>query len=247
MKLRGFRVELGEVESVLSRHPDLDRAAVAVREDRPGDRQAGGLHRAHGRPRRGRADIRKYLQEQLPDYMVPGAFVTLPGLPLTPNGKLDRQALPAPDVSAWQAYREPRSPQEEILCDLFAEVLGLPSVGVDDDFFDLGGHSLLVIRLISRVRDTLGADLTIRDVFEEPTVAGLARHLAAGQKAWPALRPADAAPGRAAPVVRAAAAVVRLPAGGTEPDLQHPAADKDRRSARPAGASRRPRRPGRAP
>jgi nonribosomal peptide synthetase DhbF len=194
VKLRGFRVELGEVESILSKHPDLDRAAVAVREDRPGDRRLVG----YIVPMAGHAvaapDIRKYLQEQLPDYMVPGALVTLPGLPLTPNGKLDRQALPAPDVSAWHVYREPRSPQEEILCDLFAEVLGLPSVGVDDDFFDLGGHSLLVIRLISRVRDTLGADLTIRDVFDEPTVAGLARHLAAGQQAWPALRPAAQRP-----------------------------------------------------
>jgi nonribosomal peptide synthetase DhbF len=194
VKLRGFRVELGEVESMLSRHPDLDRAAVTVREDRPGDRRLVGYivpvpgHAVAG------PDIRKYMQEQLPDYMVPGAFVTLPGLPLTPNGKLDRQALPAPDVSAWQVYREPRSPQEEILCDLFAEVLGLPSAGVDDDFFELGGHSLLVIRLISRVRDALGTDLSIRDVFEEPTVAGLARQLAAGQKAWPPLRPAAQRP-----------------------------------------------------
>jgi nonribosomal peptide synthetase DhbF len=194
VKLRGYRVELGEVESTLSRHPDLDRAAVAIREDRPGDRRLVG----YLVPAAGHAvaspDIRKYLQEQLPDYMVPGAFVTLAGLPLTPNGKLDRQALPAPDVSAWQVYREPRSPQEEILCDLFAEVLGLPSVGVDDDFFDLGGHSLLVIRLISRVRDTLGADLTIRNVFEEPTVSGLAKRLAAGQEAWPALRVAEHRP-----------------------------------------------------
>jgi nonribosomal peptide synthetase DhbF len=194
VKVRGFRVELGEVESMLSRHPDLYRVAVTVREDRPGDRRLVG----YVVPTAGHAvagpDLRKYLQEQLPDYMVPGAFVTLPGLPLTPNGKLDRKALPAPDVSAWQVYREPRSPQEEIMCDLFAEVLGLPSVGVDDDFFELGGHSLLVIRLMSRVRDTLGADLTIRDVFEEPTVAGLTRHLRAGLKAWPALRPAERRP-----------------------------------------------------
>ena len=194
VKLRGFRVELGEVESALAKHPDLDRAAVTVREDHPGDRRlVGYLVPAAGHAVAG-PDIRKYLQEQLPDYMVPAAFVTLPELPLTPNGKLDRQALPAPDVSASQAHREPRSPQEEILCDLFAEILGLPSVGVDDDFFDLGGHSLLVIRLISRVRDMLGADLAIRAVFEAPTVAGLARRLVAGQAAWPALRVASPRP-----------------------------------------------------
>ena len=194
VKLRGFRVELGEVESMLSRHPDLDRAAVTIREDRPGDRRlVGYIVPAAGHAVAG-PDIRKYLQEQLPDYMVPGAFVTLPGLPLTPNGKLDRQALPAPDVSAWQAYREPRSPQEEILCDLFAEVLGLPSVGVDDDFFDLGGHSLLVIRLISRVqgRARRRSDHPRRVRGTDRGRPGQAP--LGGAKAWPALRPAAQRP-----------------------------------------------------
>ena len=195
VKLRGFRVELGDVEATLASHPEVGRAAVIVREDRPGDKRLVGYVVPAGDGTVAEPELRKYAGEQLPDFMVPGAIVVLPGLPLTPNGKVDRQALPAPDQLAWRSYREPRSPQEEILCDLFAEVLGLPSVGVDDDFFALGGHSLLVIRLISRVRATLGADLAIRSVFEEPTVAGVARRLNEEHSAWSGPQPAATRPG----------------------------------------------------
>ena len=125
------------------------------------------------------AELRAYLGQSLPNYMVPSAFVILPRLPLTPNGKLDRRALPAPDI-APAVTRAPRTPQEETLCSLFAEVLGVERVGIDDNFFDLGGHSLLATRLISRIRTSLDAEVAIRTLFEAPNVEELAKHLAGG-------------------------------------------------------------------
>ncbi|MFH8388031.1 AMP-binding protein [Kitasatospora sp. NPDC018058] len=136
---------------------------VPVTNDPAGQRVAGELIAA----------LRRHLAQVLPEYMVPSAVVALPDLPLTPNGKLDRRALPAPDFRGNVTGRGPRTPQEETLCEVFAEVLGVPLVGIDDSFFDLGGHSLLATRLISRVRAVLGVELSIRSVFEAPTVAGI--------------------------------------------------------------------------
>ncbi|MEK5212940.1 non-ribosomal peptide synthetase DhbF [Bacillus sp. FSL R5-0603] len=189
IKIRGFRIELGEIDAVLANHPHIEQASVVVREDQPGDKRLAAYVVADGAI--DTAELRRYMGASLPDYMVPAAFVEMDELPLTPNGKLDRKALPAPDFSTSVSDRAPRNPQEEILCDLFAEVLGLARVGIDDSFFELGGHSLLAARLMSRIREVMGAELGIAKLFDEPTVAGLAAHLDLAQSARPALQRAE--------------------------------------------------------
>ncbi|WP_333758721.1 amino acid adenylation domain-containing protein, partial [Streptomyces sp. ISBFB 2968] len=186
VKLRGYRIELGEIEAAVAGGPGVRQAAVVLREDRPGDQRLV----AYVVPDPGHWDeaaARARLALSLPDFMMPSAFVALDALPLSPNGKLDRAALPAPTYTGRTAGRAPRTPAEEILCDLYAEVLSLPGVTVDDDFFDLGGHSLLATRLVSRVRTTLGAELSIRQFFEAPTPAALAVVLAGAGRARAAL------------------------------------------------------------
>ncbi|WP_308271832.1 non-ribosomal peptide synthetase [Kitasatospora sp. SUK 42] len=177
VKVRGFRIEPGEIEAALAAHPGIAQAAVIAREDRPGDTRivAYLVPAREGAPEAG--GLADRLRRELPAYMVPSAFVTLDELPLTANGKLDRAALPAPDYGAPGAGRGPRTPQEQLLCGLFAEVLGRERVRIDDGFFDLGGHSLLAARLLSRVRETLGVAVGLRTLFEAPTVAGLTERL----------------------------------------------------------------------
>jgi nonribosomal peptide synthetase DhbF len=180
IKIRGFRIELGEIEAVLTRHSDVSQAAVVVREDRPGDKRLAAYVVPAAQAVPDPAELRRHASGSLPEYMVPSAIVALTELPLTPNGKLDRKALPAPDFASAAEGRGPRNPREEILCDLFADILGVPRVGIDDGFFDLGGHSLLAVRLMSGIRDALGVDLGIGNLFEAPTVAGLAERLEMG-------------------------------------------------------------------
>nr|WP_315860848.1 non-ribosomal peptide synthetase [Amycolatopsis sp. EV170708-02-1] len=175
VKIRGFRVELGEVEAALTASGSVARAVVVAREDRLVAYVVGS---ADG--------LRDVVAAKLPEHMVPSAFVVLDEIPLTPNGKLDRKALPAPEFAAAEG-REPRNPREEALCALFADVLGVERVGIDDGFFTLGGHSLLVMRLVSRISASLGATVTVRDVFDAPTVAALAERLAE-PSAQPVLR-----------------------------------------------------------
>ncbi|MFC5157031.1 amino acid adenylation domain-containing protein, partial [Streptomyces amakusaensis] len=169
VKIRGFRIEPGEVAAALAAVDGVDRAAVIVREDRPGDRRLVGYITGAVDPDK----VRSTLGERLPEYLLPSAVVALDSLPLTAHGKLDRDALPAPAREA--TGRGPRTPREEVLCGLFAEVLGVAGVGVDDDFFDLGGHSLLAVKLVNRIRAVLGLTVDLRTVFEHPTVAGIGR------------------------------------------------------------------------
>jgi amino acid adenylation domain-containing protein/non-ribosomal peptide synthase protein (TIGR01720 family) len=173
VKIRGFRIELGEVESVLGRQGGVQAAAVVAREDEPGQKRLVGYVVPREGERLEVERLREALGESLPEYMVPGAFVVMDRLPLTPNGKLDRKALPKPEFTPT-SYRHPRSPQEEILCALFAEVLKVPRVGLDDNFFHLGGDSIISIQLVSRARKA-GLKLTPREVFERQTVEALAR------------------------------------------------------------------------
>ncbi|CAM03556.1 amino acid adenylation domain-containing protein [Saccharopolyspora erythraea NRRL 2338] len=173
VKVRGFRIEPGEVEAVLAAHPGVEQARVVVREDRPGDRRLVGY--VVGRA--AAPELLRHAREALPDYMVPSAVVALDEMPLTANGKLDRDRLPRPLAAPVGAYRRPRSPREEVLCDLFGEVLGVGTVGIDDGFFETGGHSLLATQLVSRVREVLGAELGVQSVFRAPTVAELAELL----------------------------------------------------------------------
>ncbi|HVR99166.1 MAG TPA: amino acid adenylation domain-containing protein, partial [Thermoanaerobaculia bacterium] len=180
VKIRGFRIEPGEVEAALQALPGVREAAVTVREDRPGERRliayTAGEVTAEG--------LRAMLRERLPDYMVPAVFVRLETLPLNPNGKVDRKALPAPEQSVGaEGYQAPRTPVEEILAGIWAELLGLDRIGADSNFFELGGHSLLATRVTSRLRDVLGVELPLSDVFEAPSLEDLAARVEAARRA----------------------------------------------------------------
>lgn len=182
VKVRGFRIELGEIEAALGEHPAVAAGVVVVRQDKQGaprivcyvvpvaDTAAATVE-----------EIRAYLRDQLPEYMVPTGYVMLDSLPVTPNGKLDRAALPAPaavPARGEPARREPATPLEAALTSLFAEVLDLPAVGPEDDFFLLGGHSLMMVRLVERIRTELGVELPLRTLFGNPSPSALALHVA---------------------------------------------------------------------
>ena len=179
VKVRGLRIEPGEIEAVLVEQPGVDRAVVVAHADPAGSATLAGYLVPHRGASLDTERIKRALRATLPDQMVPAALVVLAEFPLTLNGKLDRAALPRPAPVVLAPKRQPAGEQERRLCALFAELFDVPTVGVDDHFLDLGGNSLLATRLVSRIRSTLGAELGIRDVFETPTVAGLAARIAA--------------------------------------------------------------------
>ncbi|HEV2736747.1 MAG TPA: condensation domain-containing protein, partial [Longimicrobiaceae bacterium] len=181
VKIRGFRVELGEIEAVLTGLPQVRAAAVVMREDVPGDRRIVAYVVPEEESEPSVAELRSRLAERLPEHMLPAALVTLAALPLSPNGKVDRRALPASGRSTGNdhTYVAPRTPVEEVLAGIYAEVLAVERVGAEDDFFAQGGHSLLATRVVSRVRQAFGVELPLRALFEAPTVAGLAERVEA--------------------------------------------------------------------
>jgi len=175
VKVRGFRIELGEIETTLGAHP-LVREAVVLAREVNGDKRLVAYVVLREPLTQGTAELRGYLKQRLPEYMVPLAFVVLETLPLNANGKLDRNALPAPETLTPQqgSLVAPRTPVEQLVAGLWGEVLGVRHVGVHDDFFSLGGHSLLATQLVSRIRSSLGVELPLRTLFEVPTLEGLA-------------------------------------------------------------------------
>jgi amino acid adenylation domain-containing protein len=179
VKIRGYRIELGEVQAALAVLDGVDHAAVIAREDRPGDKRLVGYVTGTADPARARSA----LAERLPAYMVPAAVVVVDELPLTPNGKLDKRALPAPEYREGDGYRAPATPVEELLAGIYAQVLGVERVGVDDSFFDLGGDSLLAMRVIAAINTGLDAGLAVRTLFYAPTVRSLSQQLDGHQSA----------------------------------------------------------------
>jgi acyl carrier protein len=173
VKIRGFRIELGEIEAVLNAHPQIQQTVVITTEDIPGDKRLVAYVVKSDESLTNK-QIRDFLKQQLPEYMLPSVFVTLDTIPLTPNGKIDKKALPIPDgVSREVEYIAPRTPSEEIIANIFATVLNQQNIGINDNFFSLGGHSLLATQLISRLRLAFNVEIPLRAVFESPTVTQL--------------------------------------------------------------------------
>ncbi|MEW5929506.1 MAG: amino acid adenylation domain-containing protein [Gemmatimonadota bacterium] len=178
-KIRGFRIEPGEVEAALMGLPEVGEAFVTVREDAPGNRRLAAYLVPAGGAELSTAGLRARLAARLPEYLVPSAFTVMERLPLNANGKVDRRALPAPEQAAEAAFVVPRTPAEEVLAGIWAEVLGVERVGAETGFFELGGHSLLATQVVSRVRQAFGVEVPLRALFEAPTVAGLAGRIEA--------------------------------------------------------------------
>jgi amino acid adenylation domain-containing protein/thioester reductase-like protein len=188
VKIRGFRIELGEIEAVLSQHPGVQQAVVSLSEDESGNKRLVGYVVPNLKQTPSVSDLRHFLLNKFPEYMVPSAFVLLKSLPLTPNGKVDRRALPVPEQTRPEleaVYAAPRTPVEKQLAEIWAKLLGFEKVGIHDNFFDLGGHSLLITQLLAKVRDTFKVNLSLSSLFELPTVANIAEKIAIAQQAKP--------------------------------------------------------------
>ena len=179
IKLRGFRIELGEIETVLEQHPDVKQAVVAVQADASGNKRLVAYVVSAAEAIAPTA-LRTHLQQKLPEYMVPSAFAIVDALPLTPNGKVDRRQLAAIDISHPESattFTPPATPIQELLAEIWTQILELEQIGIHDNFFELGGHSLLATRVISQIRKTLQIELPLRRLFEAPTIASLAQFL----------------------------------------------------------------------
>nr|WP_231936465.1 non-ribosomal peptide synthetase [Fischerella sp. NIES-3754] len=186
VKLRGFRIELGEIEAVISQHPAISASVVIVREDDTANKTLVAYITLHPDQTLTIPELRRFLEAKLPNYTLPTAFVILEALPLTPNGKIDRRALSAPDPTQLISESNlvaPSTPVEEMLAGIWAEVLGIQKVGIHDNFFELGGHSLLATRVISQLRQVFKVELPLRCLFNQPTVAGLAKEIEKATKA----------------------------------------------------------------
>jgi acyl carrier protein len=180
VQIRGFRVEPGEIEVVLAGYPGVHTAVVMAREDRPGEKRLVAYVVASHEPTPTFSELRSFLKEKLPDYMIPSAFMFLDLLPLTPNGKVDRRALPTPDLERSRLetkFVAPRTPVEKVLAKIWSEVLGLERVGVHDNFFELGGNSLLATQVMSRAPENFEMELPLARLFETPTIAGLSESI----------------------------------------------------------------------
>jgi acyl-coenzyme A synthetase/AMP-(fatty) acid ligase/acyl carrier protein len=178
VKVRGFRIELGEIEAVLRLHPEVREAVVLAREDMPGDKKLTAYVVGPSKDASTSRELRAFLSEKLPDYMVPGVFVILDALPLSPNGKINRLALSKPDMAGEASaddFIPPATPVEQTLADIWAKALDLPRVSSTGNFFELGGHSLLAAQIIARIRDAFQVDLPMKLVFEAPTLSDMAR------------------------------------------------------------------------
>lgn len=199
VKLRGYRIEPGEIETTLEHHPAIRQAVVVARGDTSSDRYLVAYCVPHHGSLPSMYELRNFLRTKLPDYMVPAAFVVIEVLPLLPNGKIDRQALPAPEqerVPLFEEFVAPRTLTEELLAGIWSSVLGIEAVGIYDNFFVLGGHSLLAVQVMSRLRKALRVEVPLRMLFEAPTVAGLARGV---ERVRQATQGAPAPPLRAMP------------------------------------------------
>ena len=176
VKVRGFRIELGEIESVLNDYDSVSKAAVIVWEESPGDHKLAAYYETSAEPKPGNSELRGFLRTKLPEYMVPSYFISMDSMPLTPNGKIDRKALPAPnthEVSSELPFEPPRTPTEQLVAEVWAEVLKIEKIGIHDNFFDLGGHSLQATRVTTRLNQQTNLDIPLRTFFENPTIEEL--------------------------------------------------------------------------
>jgi acyl carrier protein len=235
VKVRGVRMELGEIEEALRAHPAVAQTVAAVRDDAPGGRQLiAYLVPVAGSQTGGpsASELRRFLAERLPEAMIPSAFVPLAALPLNRNGKVDRKALPAPDAGRLRldsAYAPPRTPDEKTLAAIWQDVLGHERIGVDDNFFELGGSSLLLVEIEARLREAFHRDIPIVEMFRHPTIRSLAEAMEARGR-----QPAAVAEARPAP----ASARVPVAVAGGPLDRQRQAAEELRR--RRASQQRKP-------